>query len=316
MRGGAPDFVTMRTGRATRRHDRLLSVPVTIRVVDASGAPVRDGVPVSLSATTGALQPATVRTRGGLAHAMLVYVPDTRPIVTADADPAEGSLYVGPRPAGSSTERFFAASAGRTAVTSARGRVARPALTEDVLLRNPLDVPAVVRLRLYSSAGPAGVTDQQVVGVPVPPRGTVTEHLDTLVVGHPLVGVDVQSDIPIVSSRAVRQPLVHGKTRTVGVTRGVDTPKRRYTLTLRAGRATVDLFNPGTLRVRVSVSGAPGSAPAKSILTLAPGASARVERGALIRSGRGTLVVTLDADGPLVAEVDPALSPAAAGSVA
>ncbi len=60
----------------------------------------------------------------------------------------------------------------------------------------------------------------------------------------------------------------------------------------------------------------PGSAPGKSILTLAPGTSARVELGALIRTQRGTLVVTLNADGPLVAEVDPVLSPAATGSAA
>jgi len=273
VRGGAPDFVTMRTGRTTRRHDGLLSVPVTIRVVDASGAPVGDGAPVSLSATSGALQPATVRTRGGLAQATLVYVPGTHPFVTANADPAAGTLYVGPRPAGSSTERFFAASAGRTAVAAARGRPAQPAVSEDLVLRNPLDVPAVVRLRLYSSGGPAGVS--------VAPHGTVTERLGTLVAGYPLVGVDVQSDIPIVSSRAVGRLLAHGKTRAVGATHGVDAPSAGYRLTLSAGHTTVDLFNQGTARVRVSVSvsGALGSAPGKSILTLAPGASARIELG-------------------------------------
>ncbi len=316
VRGGDPDFVTMRRGGTTRRPDGLLSVPVTIRVVDASGAPVGDGAPVRLSATTGVLQPATVRTRGGLARATLVYVPGTHPFVTANADPAAGMLYVGPRPAGSSTERFFAASAGRTAVAAARGRAAQPAVSEDLVLRNPFDVPAVVRVRLSSSGGPAGVTDQQVVGVAVPPHGTVTERLGTLVAGHPLVGVDVQSDIPIVSSRAVRQLLAHGKTRAVGATRGVDAPSAGYRLTLSAGHTTVDLFNQGTARVRVSVSGARGSAPGKSILTLAPGTSARVELGARIRARRGTLVITLNADGPLVAEVDPVLSPAAMGSAA
>ncbi len=314
VESAGPDFVTMQAGRATTRRDGLRAVPITVHVVDQSDALVRAGTPLTLDSTDGVLQPAQIRTRGGIAHATLVYVPGTRPVVTANALVTSGRLYLGLVPAGASTTRYFAASSGRDAVSASRGRQAAPAIGEDIVVRDPLSIPTQVRLRLYVADPATGSIAAQLVSLQVSAHSTDVTRLDALVAGHTLVGVDVQSDVPVISRRVARQAAAHGQTRSLGATAGVATPRPAYNLTLvgvvHGAHTAIDLYNP-TQQIEV-VRVAVGRHVIRHVLL--PRGSLRVELATVIAAtpprGHGKVGVTVRASAPIVAEIDPAPSPA------
>jgi len=314
VRAGAPSAVILRAGQPVARPDGLRGVALTARVVDSSGAAVPDGTLVSFDTPAAALQPDTARTVGGVARTTLAYAPGDYPIVTANAAAAQGQLYAGPLPAGSSTDRLFAASTGRAALPSTAVLPAVPATGERLVLRNPLDAPARATLNLAVTTGVRGVVRHTALVVTVPAHGTVTQQLtpDALqATGSQLVGVEVTSDLPLISRREVWQ----GTPRhTLGATTGVDTPRAAAHLALPTGRAVVDLYNPGARALRVTLTarraGARGSGATQ--VTLPAGTPAQADLGGLIAArlhgGHGSVTVDVRGDGPLVAEADPAPS--------
>jgi len=312
VRPGAASVVTMQSGRATKRADGLMSVPVVARVSDRSGSAVGDGASVTFSAPEGALQPGVVTTRGGVARTTLLYVPGTGtpPVVTADASTALGTLYLGPIPAGASRERWFAAGSGRPALKGTRSTPASPAVSENLALRNPLPVQAHVRVLVYTAPTPGAAGQARVITIPLGPNGTVVERFGALGLGYPLIGVDVQSDTPVIATRVARRILTHGKTSVLGTTRGLGAPHRVYRYTLTGARTTIDLYNPGAAPARVTLSATGQGRSSKSIrLTLAAHDSARADVGSPVKPGGvrapGALVVSVVADRAVVVEVDP-----------
>jgi len=315
VRAGAPSAIALQASRAVTRPDGLRSVALTARVVDSSGAAVPDGTLVSFDTPAAALQPATARTVDGVARTTLAYAPGGQPIVTANAAAAQGQLYVGPPPAGASTDRYFNASTGRAALPATAVLPAMPATGERLVLSNPLDAPARATLNLAITTGArGGLVRHTALAVDVPAHGTVTQALtgDALqAVGNQLVGVEVASDLPLLSRREVWQ----GTPRhTIGRTAGVDAPRTAARLTLLAGRAMADLYNPGARALRVSLTvhraGARGSVTVQIILPA--GTPARVDLGGLLATrlhgGHGLVTVDVRGGGPLVAEADPAPS--------
>jgi len=315
VRAGAPSAVILRAGQPVARPDGLRGVALTARVVDSSGAAVPDGTLVSFDTPAAALQPDTARTVDGVARTTLAYAPGDYPIVTANAAAAQGQLYAGPLPAGSSTDRLFAASTGRAALPSTAVLPAVPATGERLVLHNPLDAPARATLNLAVTTGVRGVVRHTALVVTVPTHGTVTQQLtpDALqATGSQLVGVEVNSDLPLISRREVWQGTAR---HTLGATAGVDTPRAAARLTLPAGRAVVDLYNPGARALRVTLTarraGARGSG-ATQVTLLPAGTPAQADLGGLIAArlygGHGSVTVDVRGDGPLVAEADPAPS--------
>ncbi len=301
---GAPSAVAVSVGRASKR-GRLLAVPVVARVVDASKTPVNDGTGIQFTASSGVLQPVRAATRGGLVRATLLYAPGQRPVVTADAFTAKGVVLVGAPPRGASRLRFFAASARRH---------------EDIVLRNPFGAPTVARLYLHVDAGAGGVA-RQVVPVQVFGHDTVVEDLGRLTAGRPLVGVVVESDLPIYSQRvayaATRRVVVRGKRRVVvsgervsGRSNGVTAPMSLYRLRLPAGRPLLDLYNLGTRTARVVVSRS-GAAPLR--LTLPRDRSMRLDLSTPAQglghgshgTSRGAMAITVRSTAPLIVESEP-----------
>ena len=315
---GEANVVTMQAGRAVKGADGLVRVPIVARVSDRSGAPVKDGSAVAFNAPDGALQPANARTTGGIVRATLLYVAGTPPVVTADAGTAIGTLYLGPTPRGAGRRQLFAASAGRAAQQATRSTPASPAVSEDLVLRNPLPVEAHVRVYVYTAARSGEAAQARVIVVPLGPYDSVTERLGALAMGYPLVGVDVRSDTPVVATRVARRIAAtrNGKTKTViiGATRGVFIAHKSYRYTVAGTHTTVDLFNPNASAARVSISvRLPGRHTTTRTLrlTLPAYGSARAEVGALLggRRPRGRVPVAINANRAVVAEVDPVASP-------
>jgi len=315
---GEANVVTMQAGRAVKGTDGLVRVPIVARVSDRSGAPVKDGSAVAFNAPDGALQPANARTTGGIVRATLLYVAGTPPVVTADAGTAIGTLYLGPTPRGAGRLQLFAADAGRAAQPATRSTPASPAISEDLVLRNPLPVEAHVRVYVYTAARSGEAAQARVIVVPLGPYDSVTERLGTLAMGYPLVGVDVRSDTPVVVTRVARWIAAtrNGKTKTVtiGATKGVFSAHRSYRYTVAGTHTTVDLFNPNASAARVSISvRLPGRHTTIRTLrlTLPAYGSARAEVGALLggKRPRGRVPVAIEANRAVVAEVDPVASP-------
>jgi len=319
VRVGMASRVYVSAGRASKR-GRLLAVPVVARVVDTSGTPVDDGTGIHLTASAGALQAIRVAMRGGLARTTLLYAPGQHPVVTADAFTAKGATLVGAAPRGAFRLRFFAASARRH---------------EDIVLRNPFGVPMAARLYLHVDAGAGGVT-RQVVPVQVFGHDTVVEDVRSLTAGRPLVGVVVESDLPVYSERVahatVRRVVVRGKRPTVvtrevvaGRSGGVAASAATYRLRLPVGRHALDLYNLGTRSARVvmSIGGAGGRVAATVKLILARDRSNRLDLASQLKraqegaadkrtAGRGShahvapaVTVTVRATAPIVVEVEP-----------
>jgi len=299
---GEANVVTMQAGRAVKGADGLVRVPIVARVSDRSGAPVKDGSAVAFNAPDGALQPANARTTGGIVRATLLYVAGTPPVVTADAGTAIGTLYLGPTPRGAGRRQLFAASAGRAAQQATRSTPASPAVSEDLVLRNPLPVEAHVRVYVYTAARSGEAAQARVIVVPLGPYDSVTERLGALAMGYPLIGVDVRSDTPVVATRVARRIAAtrNGKTKTViiGATRGVFIAHKSYRYTVAGTHTTVDLFNPNASAARVSISvRLPGRHTTTRTLrlTLPAYGSARAEVGALLggRRPRGRVPVAI-----------------------
>ncbi len=346
---GAPSVVTMETGRATRRPDGLLSVPIVAHVADDSGAPVQDGADIAFSTPDGTLTPSSdgrmqnglahAPTRHGLARATLIYLPGAHPVVTADAMTTLGTFYLGPTPRGASRLRLFAATGGQAARTLATRTTVRqhdqhrrvstvtpvtPAVDEDLALYNPLPLVAHVRLSLYTT-GRNGAVRRQDITVALGHGGRAVERLSTAALGRPLVGVEVRSDTPVYSQRVVRRAAAGrgGRGHLLGVTNGVTGPRARFVLALRQDRGVVDLFNPttGPARVRLAVgvgrTGAAGAArPIGTIsMTVQAGATVRVDLagiiGARLHGRTAQALVEVTASVPVVAEHDPAPYPGA-----
>lgn len=303
---GAPSQVSLRLGRVHRRGDGLLEAPITARLSDQSGALVANGRTLTFSSLEGTFTRSKVEVMKGAASTFLVWVPGTHPIVTADAGSTLAHLYVGPTPRGASTHRYFAATAGQAATGGA------PAANEELTLYNPLAADASVRLRLYVQQ--RGNPIEQDLTVVLVPHGHAVERLSALASGYPLVGVDVQSDLPVVTARRLMQQ-THGRTRTLGATAGVDRLRSSYRVTPLQGRTTLDLFNPAGVPAPVTVAVHIGGRTALvAPLTLAPHGSARVEGGDLIAwaqatqaqlSSHGPVTLQVRAAGALVVELDP-----------
>ena len=307
IHGGAPKQVALHIGRSHRRGDGLLEAPIVARVSDESGATVADGHTLTFSSLEGSFTASRVEVVKGVARTFMVWVPGTHPIVTADAGSTMANLYVGPTPRGASTHRYFAAATGRPATAAA------PAASEELTFYNPLPASASVRLRLYVQQH--GVPVEQDVALVLAPRGHAVERLGTLVDGYPLIGVEVQSDVPVVTQRVTLQQ-VHGHTRTLGMTAGVDTLHPTYRLAPVHGRTTLDLFNPAGVPVRVTVAVQVAGRTALAVpVTLPSHGSARVEGGDLIAQAhpsarQGTVALLVHANGVVVVELDPRPSPA------
>jgi len=318
VQGGDPAVVALHAGKPVARADGMMQALVTARVMDASGAPVGDGHTLRFSGDLGSFPHGRAKIIGGVARATLVYPRGARPIVTADAGSVLGSLYVGPTPRGASTDRYFAAAAGQAA------RPGRAALGEDLALHNPLNGPAIARVRLETQQD--GVVRERTVIVTVAPGQNAVEPLDTLAQGYPLVGAEVRSDLPLVTTRQVRARVAAGRTVILGRTHGVDRPATAYRLRPRGRQGLLDLFNAGsrTAHIRVTVTiPAAGRGPRRSIaritaaLTLPAGGSAQIAAGDLAtrllaapsyqrgRWDRNALAVEARADHPVVVERDP-----------
>lgn len=329
VQGGGPAVVALRAGKPLALANGLMQATVTARVTDASGAPVGDGHTLRFSGDLGSFPRDRAEISGGVARATLVYPHGARPIVTADAGSVLGSLYVGPTPRGASTDRYFAAAAGQAA------RPGWAALGEDLVLHNPLSGPAIARVRLAVQQD--GVVRERTAIVTVAPGQDAVEPLDTLAQGYPLVGAEVRSDLPLVTTRRVRARDAAGRMVVLGRTEGVDRPATAYRLRPRGRRGLLDLFNAGprTAHIRVTVTiPAAGRAPRRPIarttlaLTLPAGGSVQLATGDLAtrllaapsyrrgRWDRAALTVEARADRPVVVERGPttgalALRPAA-----
>jgi len=333
VRRGEADFISLSAGPVRTRRDRLRGVAVTARVVDRSGAPVADGTIVHFSLPEGFAQPGVARTRSGLAHATVVYLPGAHPVVTADATVVLGHLLLGRAPRGAGTRRLFAAAATRPTSAGA------PLAGEDLVLRNPLGAQAQVRVHLHlasptATGASAGTrTTEQVIALALNPNGAYTLHLDVVAGTVPLIGVEVRSDLPIIATRVLRYTVTtrrgHGRhartvvrTVVVGSTAGVDAPRQVYRFRFavgragqagRAGRRVLDLYNPAAspMVVRVTVSGAGLRRPTATRLTLAPYGSTRLDvtpQAPTPRGGRAAgrlLTVTVRAAAPVVVETEP-----------
>lgn len=309
IRGGDPSRVTLSVGRTRQRADHLLEAPIVARVVDQSGSPVQDGHTLTFSSLEGTFTPSRVEIVKGTARTVVVWVAGTHPIVTADAGTTLARAYLGPAPRGASAARYFAASAGQAARAAGRNKPAVPATSEDLSLYNPLPAPATVRLHLFVQPRSGGPAVERVLTVPLSPRRRVVEYLATMAGDYPLIGVRIESDLPIVSRRIVNQTAAHGRTTVRGTTAGVAEPRASYRFTVDQSHGTIDLFNPGSKAVRITVR-VGGKPAAETVLSLQPGASARV--GALdlaVAAGlpRWTNAVTVRAGRPIVAEADPVL---------
>jgi len=146
----------------------------------------------------------------------------------------------------------------------------------------------------------------------VPAHSSVVQALTPGAVGAAdaaLVGVEVRSDLPLLSQRDVRPA-----SGAPGATTGVDTPRAAYGFTLGAGHTVVDLFNPTARGTTVRLTARPaGAYAATRWLTLLPGASAQVDLSDLLKRARpGTkTAVVVRASNPVVAEADPATGAAA-----
>ncbi len=334
IQGGAPGQISLLAGRPHALSGGLAQVSIVARVGDGSGAPVGDGYTLAFGGALGSFTPGRVEIVSGVARTTLTYVAGTHPIVTADAGSALGRLYVGRAPGGTSNRHFFAAAAGQPAQRRAGARPATPPMGEELVLRNILPGVATARLRLFVQHGAtAGTVQMQEINVTLSPRQTVVERLDALTQGYPLVGVAVESDLPIRATRVVRVRLAGGRTTVVGLTQGVVPPRAAYTLQLSPARTTLDLFNPGARPVRVGIEvAAPitgrglrrgATAATGTVLTLGPNASARVEVGNALAAlgatvlarhqrlggGPAPVMVTVRAAAPVVAEIDPIPSP-------
>ncbi len=85
---------------------------------------------------------------------------------------------------------------------------AAPATGERLVLRNPLDAPARATVNLAVTTGARGVVRHASLVVNVPAHGTATQPISGDAVqatGSQLVGVEVQSDLPPISTN-VRIP--------------------------------------------------------------------------------------------------------------
>jgi len=305
VRPGEARVVTMQAGQTTRAANGLRSVPIIARVRDGSGAPVADGTLVSLSSPDGALQPSTARTRDGVVRATLTYVPGTRPVITADALTALGSLYLGPTPRGAALEHFFAASEGQAARAPAS-----PALREEIVLHNPLPADAHVRVYAYTAPlQPGQPLQSHLLTIALHPNDTVTQRLTGLDMGYPLVGLDVRSDIPITARRVART--MAGEL--VGTATSVTAPHASYRFGRLTKRQAIDLFNPTGRRVavRVVLSGTHGGPAMSQTVTLDADGSARIDLGPIVAGAFAShtqerFAATVTAGGPIVAQVDPA----------
>jgi len=329
VQGGAPAVVALRAGKPLALANGMMQATVTARVTDVSGAPVGDGHTLRFSGDLGSFPRNRAEIIGGVARATLVYPRGAHPIVTADAGSVLGSLYVGPAPRGASTDRYFAAAAGQAA------RPGWAALGEDLVLHNPLSGPAIARVRLVVQQD--GVVRERTAIVTVAPGQDAVEPLDTLAQGYPLVGAEVRSDLPLVTTRQVRARDAAGRLVVLGRTEGVDRPATTYRLRPRGRQGLLDLFNAGprTAHIRVTVTiPASGRGPQRPIarttlaLTLPAGGSVQLVTGDLAtrllaapsyrhgRWNRAALTVEARADRPVVVERDPttgalALRPAA-----
>ncbi len=309
----------------------LVSRVLTVRVTTAFGRLAPDGTLVTFSAARGtaaAFDPPAARTVGGVARATLLDIASAHRIVRAAALGGATLRYVGPLPAGASTDRYFAASTGHPAGGRTRDHATTPAVSEQLVLRNLLDVPSQARLQFtVTIAGHRTVIRRRTLLVTVAAHGALTQPLTASAAGTvgtagaadtALVGVEVRSDLPLISQRQARQ--AGGSTRAAaGAISGTDTLRAAYRLAPRAGHTVVDLYNPGGRATTVILTAEPGRARNASLrLTLLPGASARADVSGLLTRTRGGVrtTVTLRASSPVVAEVDPemglTLTPAAA----
>jgi len=238
-------------------------------------------------------------------RATLTYVPGTRPVITADALTALGSLYLGPTPRGAALEHFFAASEGQAARAPAS-----PALREEIVLHNPLPADAHVRVYAYTAPlQPGQPLQSHLLTIALHPNDTVTQRLTGLDMGYPLVGLDVRSDIPITARRVART--MAGEL--VGTATSVTAPHASYRFGRLTKRQAIDLFNPTGRRVavRVVLSGTHGGPAMSQTVTLDADGSARIDLGPIVAGAFAShtqerFAATVTAGGPIVAQVDPA----------
>jgi len=308
---GGPSIVVMRASKAVKGADGLMHVAIVGRVEDRSGAAVTDGTTVALSAPDGVIQPANPTTTHGTIEATLLYVRGTLPVVTADAGTTLGTLYLGPTPRGAGRQRFFAASAGRAAQKASVAQKAIPAVSEDLVLRNPLPVQAHVRVSMYTEDIAGSGKQTRTIFVPLSPHGSAVEHLSALTMGHPLVGLSVRSDTPVIATRVAQQVVAvrHGKTKLVilGSTTGVSTAHTAYRYILAKAHSVVDLFNPHTVSARVTLHIRAGWAYKTVTLTLPAYGSARTDVKTVlgVKMMRDHVTVAIDGATSIVAEIDP-----------